>query len=86
MKNHLMFKVLIFLHSSQRVFSSLNDPKKILLQFEAKTKSDVCVLFAACGECNGYEFVIGGWDNKQSVIRQSKQYPYPGFAVTKVRR
>ena len=32
---------------------------------------------------DGHEIVIGGWSNTQSVIRDTKQNPHPGYAVTK---
>ena len=39
------------------------------------------------GDVNGYEIVIGGWNNSQSVIRDwtpAMSHPYPGYAVTQV--
>ena len=44
-----------------------------LLKFQVKGSNDAHVLFSACDGCDGYEIVIGGWTNTQSVIRQSKQ-------------
>ena len=39
------------------------------------------------GDVNGYEIVIGGWNNSQSVIRDwtpAMSHPDPGYAVTQV--
>ena len=32
----------------------------------------------------GFEIVIGGWRNAQSVLRDKKQTPRIGYSVTKV--
>ena len=45
----------------------------VKLKFQVKGLTDAVVLFSACDGCDGYEIVIGGWTNTQSVIRQSKQ-------------
>ena len=46
-----------------------------------KGSLDASVLLSSCKDCDGYEIIIGGWGNTQSVIRQSKQVPYPGYSV-----
>ena len=33
---------------------------------------------------DGFEIVIGGWRNSQSVLRDQKQTPRIGYSVTKV--
>ena len=38
-----------------------------------KTTSDAHVLLSPCKGCNGYEVVIGGWNNRKSIIREKKQ-------------
>ena len=53
-----------------------------ILRFQVKGSNDAHVLFSSCDGCDGYEIVIGGWNNSQSVIRQSKQVPNPGYNVT----
>ena len=55
-----------------------------LVEFQVKIDSDACILLAPCDECDGYEIVIGGWNNRQSVIRDKKGKPHPGHAVTQV--
>ena len=47
-----------------------------------KGKTDVHVLFSACDTCDGYEIVIGGWDNTKSMIRDKKQTPIGGYSET----
>ena len=32
----------------------------------------------------GYEIVFGGWRNTQSVLRDGKQKPHPGYSITRV--
>ena len=41
--------------------------------FEAKGKTDAHLLFSNCPDCDGYEIVIGGWGNTQSMLREGKQ-------------
>ena len=60
------------------------ETKPNLVEFQVKTDSDACILLAPCDECDGYEIVIGGWNNRQSVIRDKKGKPHPGHAVTQV--
>ena len=55
-----------------------------VMEFQVKADSDAHILLPPCDGCDGYEIVIGGWDNTQSVIRDRKQQPHPGHAVTKV--
>ena len=43
------------------------------MEFKVKTTSDAHVLLSPCKGCNGYEVVIGGWNNRKSVIREKKQ-------------
>ena len=62
----------------------LNNSGNKVVQFQVKTDSDACILLAPCDECDGYEIVIGGWNNRQSVIRDKKGKPHPGHAVTQV--
>jgi len=47
------------------------------LTFEARGHNDVHVLFSLCDGCNGFEIVIGGWSNRQSIIRGYKQEGSP---------
>ena len=56
----------------------------VAFEFHLKSSSDGTILLSSCDGCDGYEVVIGGWDNTQSVIRDKKQQPQPGHAVTKV--
>ena len=45
-----------------------------LLEFQVKTKvSNAHLLLSPCEDCDGYEIVIGGWSNTQSVIREGMQ-------------
>ena len=47
--------------------------------------SDAHILLSPCDGCGkGYEIVIGGWNNKRSVIREDVHYPWPGYADTNV--
>ena len=47
-----------------------------------KGKTDVHVLFSACDGCDGFEIVIGGWDNSKSMIRDKIQHPSGGYSAT----
>ena len=49
-----------------------------------KAESDANILLAPDYGSDGYEIVIGGWDNTQSVIRDGKLNPDPGHNVTEV--
>ena len=61
-----------------------NNSGNKVVQFQVKADSDACILLPHCDGCDGYEIVIGGWDNTQSVIRDKKGQPHPGHAVTQV--
>ena len=40
------------------------------MMFNVKTNTDAAVLLSPCDDfCNGYEILIGGWENTVSVIR-----------------
>ena len=42
-----------------------------LVEFQVKAEvSDATLLLSPCEDCDGYEIVIGGWGNTQSVIRE----------------
>ena len=85
-------------HLSSECREQANDKKKHLLkpmrkiqhflivafEFHLKSTSDGTILLSPCDGCDGYEVVIGGWDNTQSVIRDKKGQPHPGHAVTQV--
>ena len=43
-----------------------------LLTFEAQGRDDVHVLFSFCEGCDGFEIVLGGWNNQYSLIREYK--------------
>ena len=36
-------------------------------------KTDARILYSNCPTCDGYEIVIGGWENTQSALRERKQ-------------
>jgi len=57
--------------------------KKAEISFKAKAKSGAHVLLSQNNGADGHEIVIGGFYNTQSVIRDTKGKPYPGYAVTK---
>ena len=60
------------------------------LRFSAKSGGgDIHVLLSECNGCDGYEIVIGGGPvhtqiGNVSVIRDSKQTPFPGYSKTQV--
>jgi len=56
---------------------------KAEISFKVRAKSDAHVLLSQYSGGDGHEIVIGGWSNTQSAIRDSKQKPHPGYAVTK---
>jgi len=43
------------------------------LTFEVKGTNDAHILLSPCSDCDGYEIVIGGWNNTRSAIRDGKQ-------------
>merc|ERR1712111_303112 len=53
------------------------------ISFKVKAKTDAHILLSQHYGGDGHEIVIGGWSNTQSAIRDSKQKPHPGYAVTK---
>merc|ERR1719300_286115 len=57
--------------------------KKAEISFKVRAKTDAHVLLSQNNGADGHEIVIGGWSNTQSAIRDSKQKPHPGYAVTK---
>jgi len=57
--------------------------KKAEISFKVKAKTDAHVLLSQHTGADGHEIVIGGWSNTQSAIRDTKQKPHPGYAVTK---
>jgi len=57
--------------------------KKAEISFKVKTKTDAHVLLSQKSGADGHLIAIGGWTNTQSVIRDTKSKPYPGYAVTK---
>jgi len=66
-----------------------SEKEETKIYFQVRGQTDAHVLFSEegcnnceCPDCNGYEIVIGGWTNTQSVIRDAKATPYPGYAVT----
>ena len=52
------------------------------LVFEVKAKTDAHILLSQCPECDGYEIVIGGWNNTKSAIRDGKQKENKVFIET----
>ena len=52
------------------------------LVFEVKAKTDAHILLSPCPECDGYEIVIGGWNNTKSAIRDGKQKENKVFIET----
>ena len=54
-----------------------------LVEFEVKAEvSDAILLLSPCEDCDGYEIVIGGWSNSQSVIREGMGQTE--YAITQV--
>ena len=54
------------------------------MMVSVRAETDAAILLTGGDMEDGYEIIIGGWNNSQSVIRDSKQNPMPGHAVTKV--
>ena len=54
-----------------------------LVEFQVKAEvSDATLLLSPCEDCDGYEIVIGGWSNSQSVIREGMGLTE--YAITQV--
>ena len=64
--------------------------KSKTVNFEVNIKSDpsktggVHAMLAPGNGAEGYEIVFGGWRNTQSVLRDGKQKPNPGYSITRV--
>ena len=56
---------------------------EVEIEFHVRAAAEARVLLAPCEGCDGYEVVIGGWNNSQSVIRHAKLAP-TCHAVTQV--
>ena len=56
---------------------------EVEIEFHVRAAAEARVLLAPCDGCDGYEVVIGGWNNSQSVIRHAKLAP-TCHAVTQV--
>ena len=54
------------------------------MMVSVRAETDAAILLTGGDMEDGYEIIIGGWNNSRSVIRDSKQNPMPGHAVTKV--
>ena len=65
-------------------FLAGKNTKADLVEFQVKTTSDAHIMLSPCYGCDGYEVVIGGWDNSKSVIRDKRGQPHLGCAATKV--
>ena len=54
-----------------RRMSQLSPGAANLVEFQVRAEvSDATLLLSPCEDCDGYEIVIGGWSNTQSVIRE----------------
>ena len=68
---------------SQEGWIQLSPGAANLVKFQVKAEvSDATLLLSPCEDCDGYEIVIGGWSNTQSVIREGMGQTE--YAITQV--
>ena len=72
------------LSQQYRKLSTINDAGERIAEFQVRTQKDAHVLLSPCDGCDGYEVVIGGWDNSQSVLRCAKQMSHFASAQVKL--